>query len=262
MSLIKSLAALIERQIVDDEYRNHITTIGLCLLFTIVAVVMCLVNLITKQYVLFTAVLIFGIISLSISILNIFVPKSQKVCEIIFMVSSISLFTFFLITGGVQTDGANDVPSEGFSTYWILIVPMLGMLAFGLLKGTIYSGVMFLILIIFLWTPLGDLIRNIDFLKDKVDWDLIYIKGSIALAFGFFSKIVFSMYNKSEEERAEEEFYKEKKRVNYSPSTTSSSIFKMFILSASNATTVSLLLITIPSIPKFFLTLSKNFFLS
>ncbi|MCQ2817350.1 MAG: transmembrane protein 147-like [archaeon] len=54
--------------------------------------------------------------------------------------------------------------------------------------------------------------KYLDILKKIVDWDYIIAKGGVSLAFGLFCKIVFEMYNKSEDQRAEEEFYREKRR--------------------------------------------------
>lgn len=51
-----------------------------------------------------------------------------------------------------------------------------------------------------------------DFLKSVTDWNLIYLKGGISLSFGIVCKILFNIYNKSDEQRAEEEYYKERRR--------------------------------------------------
>ncbi|MCQ2776319.1 MAG: GGDEF domain-containing protein [Bacilli bacterium] len=191
MAPLKRLAQLIERQIVDDEYRTHITTIALSILFTLVAIVMCVVNIVTKQYSLLMSVAIFGVVSLGLSIVNIFLPKTQKVCEIIFVIDVIFLFSFFLLSGGVDANVTYDpeVGIEGFSTYWILLLPILGMLAFGFVKGSILSAIMFVILILFLWTPLGDMIRSLEIFKNitysptpafKTRFNLVYMAAYFA----------------------------------------------------------------------------------
>ncbi len=54
--------------------------------------------------------------------------------------------------------------------------------------------------------------KYIDYFKNIVDWNFILLKGGIAIAFGLFCKIIFGKYHKSEDQRAEEEYYKEKKR--------------------------------------------------
>lgn len=150
MSKMKKVLNYFEAKIVNEEYRQRLTLIVLSFFFAVVSIVMCIVNIFTKQYILLTFVGIFGAISLLNGILDALNPKTHKFCEIILMVDTLLLFTYFLITGG----------TEGFSTYWITLLPVLGMLVFGFRKGTIYSGVMLLILIFMLWIPTGDMIRK------------------------------------------------------------------------------------------------------
>lgn len=150
MSKFKKFSDYLEARIVKDEYRQRFTLCCISFFFVLVSLFMCVVNIVTKQYLLLTFVAIFGGISLLNGILDTFVPRAHKFSEIILMVDTIMLFTYFLITGG----------TEGFSTYWITLLPILGMLVFGLKKGTIYSAVMFVILIVMLWLPTGDMIRE------------------------------------------------------------------------------------------------------
>jgi len=90
---------------------------------------------------------IFCFLSLLTFIFVMTLKKGRGFVEILFVVSAIIMFTYFLYTGGKGTGG--------FSTYWILLLPFLSMMVLGLLKGTISSLLMFLIIIFFLWIPFG-----------------------------------------------------------------------------------------------------------
>lgn len=70
----------------------------------------------------------------------------------------------------------------------------------------------FVILLRYVFNGIG--FKYIEYLQKIKDWDYILLKIAIALCFGFISKLFFNYYNKTEEQRAEEEFYREKYKKN------------------------------------------------
>lgn len=83
----------------------------------------------------------FTILSLFCFLLSLAGKGASKVSAAIFAIGIIGMFAIFLYSG----------QPEGFSAIWICLTPIATMVFFGRNKGTIFSAVMFVILILFLW---------------------------------------------------------------------------------------------------------------
>lgn len=108
-----------------------------------VALFMSIINIFTRQIPLLISTGSFCVLC----VLNLFLTKTgekgAKIASNLFMVEIIALFSFFVITGG----------TDEFSIVWLLLLPTIGLLFFGVKKGTILSAVMLIIMLICFYVP-------------------------------------------------------------------------------------------------------------
>ena len=141
----------LHKQLVHTDFRYFFQLELLCVLLGSVSFFMGIMNIFTHKGAMMTVTMGFA----AVCYINLFIlHKVQRVNLVsynIFDVSILSLFCFFLVTGG----------AAGFSTHWILLLPVCGMHFFGKKQGFIISALMFLITIFLLWSPLGrELLRH------------------------------------------------------------------------------------------------------
>lgn len=132
---------------VNKDKRYKLQLIIVSCVFFLAGVVFSILNIIKGETQLLIATGVFSVLSLIVLVLSIVLKKRSYVLEILFVAASLVLFSYFLIFGGAGT--------HGFSTYWILLLPFLSMMVLSLIRGTIASGIMFLIIVFFLWVPFG-----------------------------------------------------------------------------------------------------------
>ena len=113
-------------QLVDDKFKNRFVSIVLPIVFSFIALVMTIVNIVNDVFPLGYATGAFFILCIVVTFLNIFIKKSEPICRIVFMVSIIVLFSYFLYSGGT---------GDGFSNYWIIILPTCSFFAFGIVNS-------------------------------------------------------------------------------------------------------------------------------
>lgn len=156
--------AYMRAHIDEDDYRYKLQLIVVSFVLALVAFGMCMLNIVTHKTVLAIATGAFSALSLSVLILARF--NKLFFAKGIFGLGIIALFQYFLITGG----------TDGFSPMWILMLPACGFLVLGMKMGAMISSTMFLLCIIFLWTPL----KNLPFMYEytgtfQMRFPLVYI---------------------------------------------------------------------------------------
>ncbi len=141
---IKNILAGMNAAIRDDIKRKELMFEWLNIILALVAFFMTVVNLFTGEYMLMLSTLIFS----AACIVNIILIKLKKINNtlyLIFVLETVALFAFFLISG---------IPN-GFSALWVCLVPSFSLLIFGRKSGTYYSVLIFLMLLFLFWLPFG-----------------------------------------------------------------------------------------------------------
>jgi len=128
----------------DRDLRKHRQFIFMLLILSIVSLFMTVVNYFTHWYALGLITLMFGIGSIINLILEIRL-KDKMVGRVIFAIEFVAMFTAFLVIG----------EPEGFSVFWILLLPSCGFFLFGLRYGTIVNLAQLLIVLFYCYTDLG-----------------------------------------------------------------------------------------------------------
>lgn len=132
---------LSELLINDKKFRSVIFA-GLNALLALVSFGMTIVNIFTKEYPLMWSTLAFAVLTFA----NVFIEKTKfpkLILNLIFGVEVLVLFSFFIITGN----------PEGFSVLWIALVPCFALFIYGNKTGSIFCGIVFVLLITFFWLP-------------------------------------------------------------------------------------------------------------
>ena len=131
-----------------DKYIRLVRLISYVALFA-VAVFMTVLNI--KQFgltdILTLTTGIFAIALIPDFLLTYFSKVGRKIAAVLFFFEFISMFAMFLYTG----------KPDGFSAIWIALVPIACMIFYGRKIGSLVSGVMFLLLVLAFYTPLGDM---------------------------------------------------------------------------------------------------------
>lgn len=144
-SKVPNLFKLFERKVLDvNKLQTFLFTCAYVSLGS-VGLIMSVVNFFSDEIPLMWSTLIFSVLSFINLILNHLGKRIQKIASVLFVGEIMCLFTFFLITGH----------PEGFSAFWIPLLPTCGLLLFGVKVGSIISAVMFADVVFFCWIPLG-----------------------------------------------------------------------------------------------------------
>lgn len=150
---IQDMIAEMHKAIRDDRMRKALMFEWLNILLAIVSFFMTVVNIFTQEYTLMMSTALFSLAC----IVNIILIKCGKKIKgatyTIFVVETIVLLAFFLITG---------IPN-GFSALWLCLIPSFSLLIFGRKSGTRYSIITFLMLIFLFWFPFGRKLLQYDY---------------------------------------------------------------------------------------------------
>ncbi len=125
----------------DDKVRQQLLFQLLNFILFTDAVTMTVVNIATKENILFWVTAIYAILCLK----NLVLSRKSYIAKPFFFIETIILLSFFIVTG---------FPG-GFSILWILMVPAVAMSVFGVKVGSVYSIVLFIDVIFFFWMPSG-----------------------------------------------------------------------------------------------------------
>ena len=138
----------LQEKLVDDASNKKIVALCMFVVAFLICAGMTLMNIITSKGWLTLATGAFTALSAINIVLAFNGERHFNVALVAFTVEVIAMFTFFLVSGN----------PEGFSAIWIPMIPTFGMLLYGRLRGALVSGVMWAIMVLLLWTPLGDFV--------------------------------------------------------------------------------------------------------
>ncbi len=144
---IKDFLDKIRMSLIDEEKNKNLVYLSVYTILGVVALVMTVMNIFTQKGWLTVATGVFaGLCLFNITLIVLGDKKSAKFSAFLFAVEILALFTFFVISGN----------PEGFSAIWICLLPSLGMFCFGRKSASFMCGVMFIVLVVLLWTPFGN----------------------------------------------------------------------------------------------------------
>lgn len=115
------------------------------ILLALVSFFMTVVNVFTKEYILMVSTFVFSVACIINAVLIKRGTRVKRITYTIFVVETLALLAFFLISG---------IPN-GFSALWMCLIPSFSLLIFGRKSGTRYSIVTFFMLLFFFWFPFG-----------------------------------------------------------------------------------------------------------
>ncbi len=127
------------------EARRRVLFNFMCGVLSLTSLVMSIVNIFTAEYALMISTFSFSLACLIDIVLVYFFPKKKKLVGYLFGIESLTLLTFFLVSG---------IPT-GFSVLWYALVPSFALLVFGLRAGGIFSTLIFIEIVFFYWIPWG-----------------------------------------------------------------------------------------------------------
>ena len=142
-----------KQNLLDPVKRYRFQLVLVSFIFFIVGVLFTVFNIINDEKNLGIVTGIFSMLSFITFICSALFERGLVAIELVFVTVVILMFSYFIITGGASSSSDGVKSTEGFSTYWLLILPFCGMLVLGLKKGTITASIMFVIVAICLWIP-------------------------------------------------------------------------------------------------------------
>jgi len=151
--MINDFASRLRQIILDEKERQIFLARVVYGALAIVALFMTVVNVLTGKDILMWSTLLFFIFCVADLVLTFIGPRCIIVSSFFFQVEMIALFSFFIVSGS----------PEGFSAFWAALLPLCGMLLWGVKRGALDSLVMFLIIIFFCWTDYGRSFLQFDY---------------------------------------------------------------------------------------------------
>ena len=119
------------------------------------------------------------IFSSAVFFLTLFVRKYHATYRYIFIASVVALFTYLCYDGGPY----------GFFYFWILLIPAFSFIMFGIFEGLICSIPMFIVLMVFFWTPLFDRIKWGSTITDDFKLRMLEVY-LVCIVLGFVSELL------------------------------------------------------------------------
>ncbi len=143
--ILKAKFKEVRTAIVDDDRRRTVIFVWFNLILSFVSGAMTVVNIFTGKRLLMVSTLAFFLACL----LNVLISRQgeagQRLGRYLFLAEGVVLCGFFCVSG----------TPEGFSALWTCFIPSFALALLGSRKGSIYSGVGFVMIFIFFWTPWG-----------------------------------------------------------------------------------------------------------
>jgi len=155
MSKIKRfLSKRLQRYISNAASDERAMFLCLNVSLAIVAGIMSVINIFTKEYILLIAT---GAYALLCAINALISSRVRKYFPVmcVFAVEALTLVTFFIVTG---------IP-DGFSILWMCVIPPFSLFIFGKKKGSIFCLATLLVMIFFFWIPYGNGLLQFDYGK-------------------------------------------------------------------------------------------------
>ena len=117
-----------------------------CTIFSLVAILMCMINIFVQSYIM---AIITGTISILFFLNALILLKTRAIkptLAFIFL-CAYALMMYFVISGG----------EEGFSIVWLLLIPLAATYFFGLYYGNMLTLLIGISTVIYMWSPLHNL---------------------------------------------------------------------------------------------------------
>ena len=178
----KTIFNKIVDRLVDDDFRRAFSLILLSALLSIVSFVAFVAHIThdSKDDLLMAWILLATFIfSSAIFFLTLFVRKYHTTYRYIFIASVVALFTYLCYDGGPY----------GFFYFWILLIPAFSFIMFGIFEGLICSIPMFIVLMVFFWTPLFDRIKWGSTITDDFKLRMLEVY-LVCIVLGFVSELL------------------------------------------------------------------------
>ena len=131
--------------LLDEQKKDSIVMYCMYTILGALALVMTVMNIMTKSGFVTYVTAVFAILSLVNIILTNIGTVCANIAKAAFVAEVFVMFIVFLISGS----------PEGFSAYWICMLPTISVLTYGRRAAAYFSFLMQCILIFFLWTPFG-----------------------------------------------------------------------------------------------------------
>lgn len=143
MEQLNELISKLNSIIINDAKRQRFQFDIIVGVFSVVAFGMTLLNIATWTFPLgFVTAAFCGL-----CILNIIIARKNKsgyqLAMVLFAIELIAIFTYFIITGG----------TDNFSIIWILLMPAIGIGFFGIIKGSVISFTVLIIMLLCFHVP-------------------------------------------------------------------------------------------------------------
>lgn len=140
-------------QLVEDRYRYYLQMQLACLVLGCTGLLMCLMNMVTAQWEVVGVTFAFFIVCLINWLLLRRYKHMSWVNCVIFETAVFTVCGYFLVTGG----------ADGFSPYWILILPFCVMPLLGRKRGGYILLAMMAMIVFLLWVPMGRRLLRYDY---------------------------------------------------------------------------------------------------
>ena len=143
----------IKKHMVDRDYRYRLQSVAVPLLIGIVSFVLAAVEYFHYDGAptLVHFVFGFGVVNVVFSVFHYFVRKFYVFSHYIYM-AICTLMTVFLLMHG---------PME--AVFWVLLIPAFSAFMFGSKRGSIFGAAFLLVVIFFMWTPVGNRLLLCDY---------------------------------------------------------------------------------------------------
>lgn len=135
----------IREAITSDEKRREVLFLLLNIALALTSLIMSVVNVFTREYILLTATLSFGVACLLNLLILRFARRAPTGVYIVFGAEVTAILLFFFITG---------IPN-GFSALWICLIPNFALLVLGFRYGSAVSLLAFSGMAFLFWSPAG-----------------------------------------------------------------------------------------------------------
>ncbi len=136
----------------DEDRRRYKMMQYISMTLAAVSSVMFILNVLTKKEGLMISTLLFTVFNVIFSIYLKVRKEIGQISYILFLAVIMVLFAYFIITGG----------TEGFSPIWMIILPTVAYMAFGMKMGMFYSILVMTEIIFFFYVPIG---------KELLQWE-------------------------------------------------------------------------------------------
>ncbi|MGN0606918.1 MAG: GGDEF domain-containing protein [Oscillospiraceae bacterium] len=147
MKIWNKISTYIRRSVTDEAIRKNMQYICVNYILAVISVIMSVVNFFTGNFQVSITTAVFAILC---EINNILINKKKSLSFVmtIFAIEMVILFSFLIYTGA----------GDGFSILWLMLLPALAPVVCGRKTSVIVCGLVFVLLVAALWTPLNNLL--------------------------------------------------------------------------------------------------------